>query len=77
MKRILLFSAAVLVAASTFTSCKKQYYCNCTNGTDKEYYDLGSQKKKDADAACTASSSLYTIVGGSCSLSTTSEGTQI
>ena len=77
MKKVLLFSAAVLVAASTFTSCKKQYYCNCKDGTDEDYFDLGKQNKKDAKAACDVWNTLSVSSGGSCELSTTSKGTKI
>lgn len=54
--------AAVAVLALTFTSCKKDYKCTCTwdiSGTPGTYsWDLGKQKKKDAEAACKYAAAL-------------------
>ena len=53
MKRILLFSAAVLVAASTFTSCKKSYRCDCL-GIKGTTVELNKSDAKTTGDACKA-----------------------
>jgi hypothetical protein len=69
MKKVLLFSAAVLVAASTFTSCKKDYTCDCSGGTlTASSTPIKDAKKKDAQDACDALNVIAAIGGGTCTL---------
>ncbi len=55
MKKLIPVAAVGLIALM-FTSCKKDYKCTCTwniAGTAGSYtWDLGKQKKKDAEAGC-------------------------
>lgn len=64
MKKIAPIAALALLAVS-FTSCKKNYKCTCTytvSGVSSSVsYDLGKQKKSDAESACSAKA---TSVGG-------------
>ena len=59
MKKLSLVAVAALFAVG-LSSCKKEYTCTCTtteqnnNTTTSTIIDLGKQKKKDADKACTA-----------------------
>lgn len=57
MKKIIGFTTLVLFATS-FTSCKKDYNCTCTTGTGTTATSysmiLENYKKKDAVAACRA-----------------------
>ncbi|GAA4462103.1 hypothetical protein GCM10023093_08010 [Nemorincola caseinilytica] len=54
----------VAVAASMFTSCKKDYTCTCTittgSTTVTQPYALGKQSKSDAKDACDKMSATYT-----------------
>jgi hypothetical protein len=75
MKRILLFSAAVLVAASSFTSCKKDYTCECTStytyggvSTTSNYSATAHLKKSDAKTWCTGQAGSGTGYTYSCAL---------
>lgn len=56
MKKLIL-AAAVLGVATLFTSCKKDYTCECTmeaGGTSiTQSYELKNASKKDAKDACT------------------------
>gem|GEM_PF-582832 len=58
MKKVLLFSAAVLFVASSLTSCKKTYHCECSLfGTTVKGASV-KLKKSDAKtykASCTSS----------------------
>ncbi len=65
MKKLLPIAAMALLATA-FTSCKKDYTCECTTtepGTTAitTKFTLNDQKKKDADAACNAKSTSYTV----------------
>ena len=44
--------AAVAALALMFTSCKKNYTCECDIAGTPKTWELGKQKKKDAEAAC-------------------------
>jgi hypothetical protein len=66
MKKITFVIAAV--GLISMTSCKKDYTCTCTDGTDTEKFEFKDAKKKDAKNACDTWNSLYAIGGGSCSL---------
>ena len=60
---------AVVVLAATFTSCKKNYSCDCTDAQGNvTKNDLGKQKKTDAKEACDAANVIYSLGGGSCEL---------
>ena len=68
MKKVLGIAAIALFAFS-FASCKKDYTCTCTDSTGtvtKVTYE--KVKKADAEEACSASSSIWALLGGSCSL---------
>lgn len=67
MKKLLL-AAVVLAGTASMTSCKKDYSCECTSGTDTYKLEIQDAKKKDAKAACDTWSALYTFGGGSCEL---------
>jgi len=66
MRKKLLFSAAVLIAASTFTSCKKDYTCECTttaagySATASVTINTTKAKAKDACNATATSMAGYT-----------------
>jgi hypothetical protein len=64
--------AAVAALAMMFTSCKKDYKCTCTASylgtTTSSTVDLGKQKKKDAEAACSAKAVTTAGVSYSCKL---------
>lgn len=66
MKKIAPIVAIALGAM--FTSCKKDYTCTCTVGTDSYAIPLKDVKKSDAKDACNAAGSIYILAGGSCSL---------
>jgi len=75
MKKITPFVIVALFGALTFTSCKKDYKCNCkipqgsSTGTDTTYsIDLGKSKKSDATNKCNTLNTSASIVGGSCSI---------
>ncbi|MCB0482245.1 MAG: hypothetical protein KDC83_12495 [Flavobacteriales bacterium] len=63
MKKILSFAVAGVFVLG-MASCKKDYNCKCTDGTDTETTPLGKVKKKDAETACTAKQTLYNTYGG-------------
>ena len=55
MKKFIL--PALFLGAIAFTSCKKDYTCDCTytwsDGTTQTYtYEYPKSKKKDAEASC-------------------------
>lgn len=60
--------AAIALFAIAFTSCKKDYTCTCTVAGVSEDIPIKDAKKKDAKDACDASSAIYALGGGSCSL---------
>lgn len=70
MKKVLSIAAASLVILG-MSSCKKDYTCKCSGnflGTAwEETYDLGKQKKSDAEDACAVWNTQATAIGGSCS----------
>lgn len=68
MKKLLLSVAAFALVASTMTSCKKDYDCVCTSGTDTETFKLKDVKKKDAKDACNTVGAFYTLGGGTCEI---------
>ena len=63
MKKVLLFTAAVLVGSVVFTSCQKSYVCDCTTIADTDY---GKMKKGGI---------TYTTAEASCTLQTVSDPT--
>lgn len=66
MKKIAPIVAIALGAM--FTSCKKDYTCNCTMQGVSYPIELKDVKKSDAKDACQAAGSIYILGGGSCSL---------
>jgi hypothetical protein len=59
---------AIAVLGMTFTSCKKDFTCTCTVDGQTYTQEMKNIKKKDAKNACDTWGSLYTLVGGSCSI---------
>ena len=55
MKKVVLFGA--VLAAVSFTSCKKSYTCTYTDGTSVTYEDPSSLEKTAYESGCT-------LVGG-------------
>ncbi len=63
-----IFAIAVLCIAG-FSSCKKNYHCQCTyNNQIKSITDLGSQTKDDATTACEAKDSTITGEKWTCTI---------
>jgi hypothetical protein len=69
MKNLSILLAGAALVAFSFTSCKKDYSCDCeysyewTDGTTTDYtvsYALLKQKKGDAEEACTKSEDALT-----------------
>lgn len=60
--------AALVVLALGFTSCKKDYSCDCTVNGVTTKSPINDAKKKDAKEACDAANAIYSIGGGSCEL---------
>jgi hypothetical protein len=66
--------AAIALFAIAFTSCKKDYTCECSfkdgNGTviSTQTIDLGKQKKSVAESACSAKSTTANGATAACSL---------
>lgn len=68
MKKITLIAAVALLAVS-FTSCKKEYTCECTySNTTLNSSSTIKTTKKDAEDKCSTLNSAASPVGGSCSL---------
>jgi hypothetical protein len=71
MKKVILL---VVVGATTLVSCKKDYTCACTAGTDSatyaaKDYTYSKVTKKTATANCEAQSKTFAIIPGvSCKL---------
>jgi len=64
MKKFLAICSVALFAAS-FTSCKKDYVCECTvDGVVDNSMNIPKAKKADAETAC----SLYQVDGEVCTL---------
>ena len=67
MKKSMILGAAIaLFAVSSLTSCKKDYTCTCTTTDSATSTTTSSSttinaKKKDAEAACNTSITLFTI----------------
>ena len=59
MKKVLLGSAFALLALVVLSSCKKEYTCNCVDGTLTETVE--THKGKDAADACDDASSVLTF----------------
>ena len=66
MKHLPLVLAVALFSGLTFSSCKKDYKCDCKlafMGEDTTLsYDLGKLKKKDAKSKCDANASTWTTL---------------
>lgn len=67
MKKVLL-SVVALALVAGFSSCKKDRTCDCKNSTTSFKYEWKKVKKKDAQEACDALNTLWSIGGGSCTL---------
>jgi hypothetical protein len=70
MKKITLVAVAALVMGSMFTSCKKDYTCDCKDsaGVAQTAIPYTKVKKADAKKACDALNTTWTALGGSCTL---------
>jgi len=67
MKKSVLFVAVAALALS-FSSCKKDYTCDCTVNGNTTSTPLENVSKSDAEDACDALNTLNSIGGGSCTL---------
>lgn len=67
MKKSLLFVAVAALALS-FSSCKKDYSCDCTIAGTTTETTLENYSKADAEAACDALDAAAQIGSGSCTL---------
>ncbi len=68
MKKLTPLVLVAAFGAMMFTSCKKEYTCECTSTVDgvqmaKTDVSLGKQTKKDAKAACDDKSVESTAFG--------------
>ncbi len=65
MKKLLLLSV-VAVTAFSFSSCKKDWLCKCTDNTTgaTDEWQLGNMRRPEASLACDA----YEVYGEDCSL---------
>jgi len=53
MKKAIYTSIVILSGIISFTSCRKEYHCNCTyNNTLVLTKDLGNQSQSDATTIC-------------------------
>lgn len=69
MKKSSLFAFAALIVAASFTSCKKDYTCECKDSAGTvTSIPLKDASKTDATDACNVSDALYKLGGGSCTL---------
>lgn len=69
MKKTTLFAFAAFIAVASFSSCKKDYTCECkTSAGTVTNIPINDAKKADATDACNASDLIYKIGGGSCTL---------
>jgi hypothetical protein len=66
MKKLLLF--AVVLSAASFTSCTKDYTCECTILSQTTEYEFQDVKKSEAEEGCDALTASASIVGGKCEL---------
>ena len=66
MKKAILFAA--VIAASSFTSCKKDRICTCTILGVSSNVTYEESKKKDAKDACNELNTSAALVGGKCEL---------
>lgn len=57
MKKLLILGG--IFAMFTFTSCKKDYTCDCTVFGDPISVPVQNAKKKDAESACDAAETTY------------------
>lgn len=64
MKKALLF--AIAIVSISFTSCKKDWTCTCTDNVTGESYDMpiSNARKPEASTACT----LFELSGEDCKL---------
>lgn len=67
MKKVMILAAALF--AVSFTSCKKEYTCECTyTNTTLNSTSTIKSTKKDAEDKCNTLSSAAAAIGGSCTL---------
>ena len=63
MKKTIIYGAIILLGASSLTSCKKTWTCNCTQtmlGTSTKYsISIPDQKKSDAETICDNADNNY------------------
>lgn len=68
MKKITLVAAVTLLAVS-FTSCKKDYTCECTySNTALNSSSTIKTTKKDAEEKCKTLNDAASPVGGTCAI---------
>ncbi len=68
MKKV--FILAIIAGAFSFTSCKKDYTCECKTSSSSAVVPttIPKAKKADAEKACETLNATYAIGGGSCTL---------
>lgn len=53
MKKAIYTSVVILSGIISFTSCRKEYHCNCSYNNELVYTkDLGNQSMSDAKTLC-------------------------
>lgn len=64
MKKALLF--AIAIVSISFTSCKKDWTCSCTDSVTGETYDtqISNSRRPEASTAC----KLFELSGEDCKL---------
>lgn len=69
MKKVTSIAAIVLLAVS-FTACKKDWTCTCTNadGQETAKYEFKNLSKKDAKTGCDTWNTAASVSGGKCDL---------
>ena len=68
MKKLVLSIAALALVATTMTSCKKEYTCECTVLGISGSETYAKMKKADAEDKCNKSNTAASALGGSCKL---------
>ncbi len=76
MKKTILFTSAILIAGTLFTSCKKDYRCECTktytsgSGSSTSNYSVYTYKdtRNRAETRCNENASSGADLGGNYSI---------
>jgi hypothetical protein len=72
MKNLSILLASVAIIAFTFTSCKKDYSCDCVYSmSETEYtysFDILNATQDDAEQVCSETQESLSSYNGNCSL---------